>query len=107
MCAKMLMFSFSLFPVLISWIGVVAEEEVSSPLRVAQCRATCLQKVSLRIKLEASVMTPNPSLIINKLMMPTKILHSYVKKNFVTEKIIINAAHIFSSKNLKMPSLRL
>ncbi|XP_047508010.1 uncharacterized protein LOC125051612 isoform X1 [Pieris napi] len=41
MCAKML-FSFSLFSVL-SWI-VVAEEEVSSPLRVAQCRATCLQK---------------------------------------------------------------
>ncbi|KAG7302123.1 hypothetical protein JYU34_013586 [Plutella xylostella] len=42
MCAKMYLFSYTLFVIL--WIGVFAEEEVSSPLRVAQCRATCLQK---------------------------------------------------------------
>lgn len=46
MCAKMLLYSFYMIYVSISWIGVLAEEEVSSPLRVAQCRATCLQKVS-------------------------------------------------------------
>lgn len=45
MCAKMLFYCFSLFTLIMSWIGVSAEEEVSSPLRVAQCRATCLQKV--------------------------------------------------------------
>ncbi|XP_060804289.1 uncharacterized protein LOC106135689 [Amyelois transitella] len=42
MCAKMFLYSFYLFSLL--WIGVPAEEEVSSPLRVAQCRATCLEK---------------------------------------------------------------
>lgn len=45
MCAKMLLYNFSLFSAIVTWIGVLAEEEVSSPLRVAQCRATCLQKV--------------------------------------------------------------
>ncbi|XP_028038378.1 uncharacterized protein LOC114249099 [Bombyx mandarina] len=44
MCAKMFLYSFSLLSLVMSWIGVFAEEEVSSPLRVAQCRATCLQK---------------------------------------------------------------
>ncbi|XP_045773607.1 uncharacterized protein LOC123873006 isoform X2 [Maniola jurtina] len=44
MCAKMLLYNFSLFSAIVTWIGVLAEEEVSSPLRVAQCRATCLQK---------------------------------------------------------------
>lgn len=48
MCAKMLLYNFSLFSAIITWIGVVAEEEVSSPLRVAQCRATCLEKVSFK-----------------------------------------------------------
>lgn len=45
MCAKMLLYKFSLLTIIALWIGVSAEEEVSSPLRVAQCRATCLQKV--------------------------------------------------------------
>ncbi|KPI92574.1 hypothetical protein RR46_13795 [Papilio xuthus] len=38
----------SLLPIVMLWIGVLAEEEVSSPLRVAQCRATCLQKCITR-----------------------------------------------------------
>lgn len=48
MCAKMILYRFSL-TVIALWIGVSAEEEVSSPLRVAQCRATCLQKVCSKI----------------------------------------------------------